>query len=185
MKEVKMYQCEICKEVYYERKDAIECESEGKESPLAEIGQECWYEVKMGGGWSPFHIPVRILEIEDEGHYIKYNLEEYDEHEQEWYEGKTVFGNYGFQEKLEIKSNLKWRMKMNCSCGGVYLEVKQDTSWIDKSSKAFTIFNVPILICDNCEDRLIFANIQYSVSHIADQMRSGKLPTKVQFKHII
>jgi hypothetical protein len=92
-----MFQCEICKDVYHLRNEALECESFGKEVKLAEIGQIVEYEMHVSGGFPSFYVPVRISDIIDKGHYFVYYFEEYDEDEKEWVEfGRTIWSSEEF-----------------------------------------------------------------------------------------
>lgn len=102
-----MYECELCNEVYREREDAHACESKGSEIPLVKIDDMVDYEVKVGGGFNSFYVPLRVTDVEDRGHYIVYYFEQYDEDENEWSESdfamSGVWGNEKFEELCTIK----------------------------------------------------------------------------------
>lgn len=103
MEEITMYQCEICNEVYFNQDEALECERKGKEVPLVKVGQHVEYEVRVGGGFDPFYVEMRVKNIEDKGHFLVYHLEEYDEDENEWYEsGYVMSGIWGNEEFLKL-----------------------------------------------------------------------------------
>lgn len=102
MKELTVYQCELCKELHIARDEAIECESQGEEIPLVKVGQMVEYEQKVEGGFPPFYESWRVRDIENKGHYLVYILEEYYEEYEEWYESKTIWGNEGFKKKCKI-----------------------------------------------------------------------------------
>lgn len=104
MKEVKMYQCEICNEYFELKQSAIDCENDGKEYPIIEIGDEVLKIIKMGGGWSDQHAPLKLSSIEDKGHYLVYRFLEWDSNEDEWYEnpGDYAYGNKDLLENYII-----------------------------------------------------------------------------------
>ena len=102
MNKIMMFECEICKEVYRSEEEAKECEFRGKEQPLVEVGQFIDYEVKVGGGFDSFYVEQRISNVEDNGHYYIYYLEEYDEDSKTWYESNyKSTGIYGNQDFLK------------------------------------------------------------------------------------
>lgn len=103
MKEITMYECEICNEAYREYEEAHECESRGKEISLVKVGGDVEYEITMGGGFGNIYIPLRVKTIEDTGHYFIYRFEEeYDNGE--WDESMhSVYGNDEFNNRVTIK----------------------------------------------------------------------------------
>jgi hypothetical protein len=109
MKEVKMYKCELCNGVYDLKEYAFDCEAKGKEKPLAKVGDMIEYEVRVGGGFDPFYVEMRVSKIEDKGHFLIYYFEEYDEEDKEWYESGYgteigVWGNDDFKERCKVIS---------------------------------------------------------------------------------
>ena len=102
MKEITMYECEICKEAYRDKEKAIACEQKGKEIPLIQVGETVQYEMQMGGGFSPFYVKMRIIKIKDDGHSLKYYTETYDEEDKEWVQSSmnttAIWGNREFEK---------------------------------------------------------------------------------------
>lgn len=98
-----MYECEICNEVYREYEDAFACESRGREVPLANIGDEVDYEIKMGGGFNNIYTPLRVKSLENTGHYFIYRFEEeYDDGL--WDESMhSIYGSDEFNKRITIK----------------------------------------------------------------------------------
>lgn len=97
MKEIKMYQCEICKKLYTSGKEAFECETRGKETPLANIGQKVMY--NFGCDWSE----LIVTKIIDHGHELEYKFGFGIEDEEEWnrcYE--YAYGSEQFQDWCKI-----------------------------------------------------------------------------------
>jgi len=101
IRKVDMYECEVCSKLYDWDLNAIECEKQGKEPLLAEVGDEIYYKVVMSGGFEPFFVPVRIGGVESRGHYHVYHLEDYNPDEDEWEVSNycsTILGNDEFRE---------------------------------------------------------------------------------------
>lgn len=110
MKSLIMYQCEMCKDTYDNPEEAIKCESRGVETPLLKVGQLIDYEVLMNGGFPSFWVEQRIGKIEDHGHYLVYQLEEFNEDFREWtesnYKLSGIWGNDEFNKRCRIKNKL-------------------------------------------------------------------------------
>ena len=73
MKEIKAYECEICGELYKDIDKSLKCESFGKETQLASIGDMFKYDVN---GKGKVHLLVRIFNITEEGHQLTYHFED-------------------------------------------------------------------------------------------------------------
>jgi hypothetical protein len=101
MREVTMYMCEICNEIHNSPLEAVECEKRGKETPLKKIHETVEYEMKVGGGFDSFYIPLRIGSIDDAEHYIIYKLEECDEVNEDWYEFTSIYGNENLLSRIK------------------------------------------------------------------------------------
>lgn len=106
-KTVTRYQCEICKELYLTNHEAEQCESRGRETPLAAKGDLIDFRVEMGGGFADWFAPVRVRAIVVNGHYLVYYFEE--EYEVgEWEESmhfNSVLGSDEFKKLCTVKSN--------------------------------------------------------------------------------
>lgn len=82
MKEVVVYQCEICCKTYESKNEATECESNGKLNPIDCVG-------KMGNYLTniykekEFYYPIKVLEYKQNGHSNIY-LCEIGYHEGDW-----------------------------------------------------------------------------------------------------
>lgn len=102
MKEITMYECEICNALYREYKDAIACENRGKETPLVNVGDEVSFEIKVGGGFDSIFGELRVREIEDTGHYFIYRFNQ--EHMDEGWEESSysIYGNDEFEERCTV-----------------------------------------------------------------------------------
>jgi len=72
MREIKCFQCEICNSIYKHERKAKECESVGKEAPLANIGDILLYKYNIGGFECEYEI--KITKIIDKGHYLIYKF---------------------------------------------------------------------------------------------------------------
>ena len=97
MREVKQlikYQCEICKKVYDTLKEAIKCESRGKELPLVELGKTILYKDDWNGGFGTCFDKIEVVEINDRGHYLYYQLGDWKTKRSQEY----VTGNDEFKE---------------------------------------------------------------------------------------
>lgn len=109
MKEIVMYECEICKQVHRKKENALLCEERSKEQPLADIGQMVIYKIKIEGGYTPLFVDLRIKEIKDKGHYLIYCLEEYCEESDTWIESNVtmgdIWGNEKFKELCTVKES--------------------------------------------------------------------------------
>ena len=58
----------------------------------------------MGGGWSDWWLPVRVSEIEDMGHFFRYELEEENE-DGLWF--RTSYGTlYG---KSDVERDIRFK----------------------------------------------------------------------------
>lgn len=86
MKEIMMYECDICKEVYRDKEEAISCEKRGKETPLVQEGETIQYAIHVDGGFPSYYVDMRVREIEEKGHYMMYYAGEYDEEKGRWVE---------------------------------------------------------------------------------------------------
>ncbi|MGZ9868179.1 hypothetical protein ACU3L3_07130 [Priestia endophytica] len=105
MREVTMYECGICQEIYNEPKYALECERMGKEKALAKVGDLVEYKVE--GNIPNFFVELRIKTIEDRGHCVEYLFEQYDRDRKDWIDfSYNVYGNIDFKY-LVTKLNKK------------------------------------------------------------------------------
>jgi YgiT-type zinc finger domain-containing protein len=75
--------------------------------------------------------------------------------------------------------------KIQCSCGGVINETTETVSWKDIENNIYSILNVPVLRCSDCEDELYPSNVQISLSWFADEMRKGNLSKTVTYRSIL
>ncbi len=87
MKEVTMYQCEICNELHDSSVKANECEEKGIGVPIGKIGDEIDH---LEGYMDDFDIPVyrpcKIVGIRIDNHDVKYELCEIDNEGNLWQE---------------------------------------------------------------------------------------------------
>jgi len=88
------YECEMCKQLYDSLEDALECEAQGKELPLANVMDEVLYRDDWNGGFGVSFDKMFVTEIKDYGHYIGYALGSED-----GYPYESVFGNDKFEDK--------------------------------------------------------------------------------------
>lgn len=72
MREIKCYQCEICNKFYRHEKKAQQCESKGKEMPLAKVGDILIYKHSISG--FECEDEIKISKIIDKGHYLIYKF---------------------------------------------------------------------------------------------------------------
>lgn len=111
MKEITVFQCEICDKIYVNKEEALVCENLGKEKAIYEVGNILHLSVDVGGGLGTLVEHYKILEVEENEHFVTYHLGTEDE-DGEWYESKTIIGN------AQITSFLVTTYDMVCdSCG--------------------------------------------------------------------
>lgn len=100
-KTITMYQCELCARYYETNEEAVSCEENGKELPLASVGDLLDYEIEVGGGFDNIFVDLRISEIEDTGHFLIYHFD------QEYNEGYgspySEYGNESFSRRTKPK----------------------------------------------------------------------------------
>ncbi len=74
MKTLTVYKCEICNAIYSNKEEAKKCESRGKEPILADVGRSVIYRDDWNGGFGTCYMELKVVEVEDRGHYNAYGL---------------------------------------------------------------------------------------------------------------
>jgi hypothetical protein len=109
LKHIVKYLCEICGKDYDTEQKAIDCESLGKQKPLASKGDIVEYLDEWNGGFGAEWEKYTLYQVDDIGHWIIYKLgSKYKGNV--YFPDREAFGNDEFIKlcRIKRKDTLKW-----------------------------------------------------------------------------
>jgi hypothetical protein len=103
MKKVIKYQCEICYNFYDNEDEALACENQGVEKPLAKLYDHVSFRDDWNGGFDPAWYGLQVVNIKEGSHEVVYELGlVFDEETGDLTHDEYIYGNNEFKDKCKL-----------------------------------------------------------------------------------